>query len=427
MRLSRRAHHNTARRGGILIAPRCRSAPAPTDIPELDWLDRDSGEHGVITAQNATEALPQLAGRGTILLLPGDAVSHFHVAAPRGIKRSEWPLLLEEPSGEDVHALRLYPLLRGRDHLELLALPAAELEAWRAWVAHLGLSLEGWTTAFMALTTPDTPELAVTLDDGDHRLFKGCGEAVAPSGAATVQWLAWPREWPAPPAWQHRRWQDPGHGNADPRDSGDPSPNGGAEAFASAASARRRSLAWLTTQLPAPFAFDTRGNRRSGLPVGLLPGRRAQLMGAALVLLAVLNMALWLAAQFEQRYHLAQHSEAALAARFIGPPPADAERQLAARRDALDALALRNRRLGEAIERADVLLDDPRWQLSRLTVSGQRATLGWRRAQPPAPVIIERARQRLDALGTPQWQPQREELTLELSLAAPQDEVAPRP
>lgn len=413
MRLPR----HTERPSRLLIAPRGRMAPTPDETITLDWCS-DNGDSATLTPQCDDSAWQVLARRcdsaEAILLLSADAVSHFHLAAPPGLKRSEWPLLLEDVTTEAVDSFHLHPLQRGRDHLELLALPAGELTAWQAWAQHRGLTLKGWSTAFLALALPDSPASASVLDDGHHHLFKGIGEPIAGGRQAAIQWLAWPREWTLPPSWRGRRMHI-ANGDATAAES-----ENLALAGSDAEQARRESLTWLVDQgLPAlPFSPSATPRR----PLHhLLPGQRARRLGGAIAVLILLNVALWLMAELDERGRLALADEAALAARFEGTSPPNAASLLAAREAAIDALAQRNRRLETELDRATALLEDTRWQLARLEVEGRQARLGWRYAEPPAPVVIERARQQLSALGSPQWQAGQEELLLELSLADPRE------
>ncbi|MCE3026810.1 type II secretion system protein GspL [Salinicola sp. DM10] len=444
----------------LLVAPRQRLAPlidasadTETDADtrlRVDWCLEGATPHTLsdTSPPEAWQALTRLAASHPVtLLLAADAVSHFHLAAPRGLKRREWPLLLETVTSEAVDQLHLNPLQRGRGHLELIALPRAELAAWRAWARRLGLAPTGWSCAFLALPRPATPDQITTLDDGSHRLCLGLAAPVAPGAPEARQWLAWPRDWPLPPAWRERDCQvvdgnidtgpdtdahgdtgqprqhdgERGDGDGDGERDDDERQDGGE---AAAAQARLRSLTWLADQPPAalPFADDS-GARRQGIT--WQPQRRTRWLAGAIALLALLDASLWLATSWREDAATSQRQAAALAARFVGPPPADARAALASRADAIDALAQRNRQLSEALATATAQLAATPWQLSRLAVSGNRATLAWRYPEPPAPVVLNRARQALATLGEAQWQALPGELSLNLPLAA--DTPEPKP
>ncbi|WP_353979824.1 type II secretion system protein GspL [Salinicola endophyticus] len=419
----------------LLVAPRQRLAPlidasadTETDADtrlRVDWCLEGATPHTLsdTSPPEAWQALTRLAASHPVtLLLAADAVSHFHLAAPRGLKRREWPLLLETVTSEAVDQLHLHPLQRGRGHLELIALPRAELAAWRAWAQRLGLAPTGWSCAFLALPRPATPDQITTLDDGSHRLCLGLAAPVAPGAPETRQWLAWPRDWPLPPAWRERECQVvDGDGDGDGERDDDERHDGGE---AAAEQARRRSLTWLAAQPPAalPFADDS-GARWQG--IAWRPRRRTRWLAGAIALLALLDASLWLATSWREDAATSQRQAAALAARFVGPPPADARAALDSRADAIDALARRNHQLSEALATATAQLAATPWQLSRLAVSGNRATLAWRYPEPPAPVVLNRARQALATLGEAQWQALPGELSLNLHLAA--DTPEPKP
>ncbi|WIX31975.1 type II secretion system protein GspL [Salinicola sp. JS01] len=243
----------------LLVAPRQRLAPlidasadAETDADtrlRVDWCLEGATPHTLsdTSPPEAWQALTRLAASHPVtLLLAADAVSHFHLAAPRGLKRREWPLLLETVTSEAVDQLHLNPLQRGRGHLELIALPRAELAAWHAWARRLGLAPTGWSCAFLALPRPARPDQITTLDDGSHRLCLGLAAPVAPGAPEARQWLAWPRDWPLPPAWRERECQVvDGDGDGERHD--DERHDGGE---AAAEQARRRSLTWLAAQPP---------------------------------------------------------------------------------------------------------------------------------------------------------------------------------
>lgn len=393
----------------LLVAPRHRHSPGAEEKIVVDWCYRDGSAQGQLTADSPDEAWQALARHcaqtPATLLLPADAVSHFHLAAPRGLKRSEWPLLLEEVASDDAQKLHLHALQRGRGHLELVALSLDALHRWQTWAHSLQLNLAGWSVAFMALEMPDQDNEAATLDDGEYRLFKGYGEPITAAGIASVEWLAWPRAWPAPPAWQTRQWQAPiTH-----------------QASASIEAMRTQSLAWVAARLPAPLPFcgssiKGRSTLRAGRLMGRLPGRHARLTAVALAVMIALNSALWLASQMIEHYRQAEYNQAALAVRFTGEVPPAALARLADRRDAIDALARRNHRLHEALSHITPLLDERQWQLSRQAVNGQRLVLSWRSTRSPAQVEITRATQRLSPLGETQWQAAQSELTLSLAL-----------
>ncbi|NRB58208.1 MAG: hypothetical protein HRU39_19890, partial [Salinicola sp.] len=352
----------------LLVAPRQRLAPltdvgadtdTDTDIQlRVDWCLEGATPQtlSATSPPEAWQALTRLAASHPVtLLLAADAVSHFHLAAPRGLKRREWPLLLETVTSDAVDQLHLHALQRGRDHLELIVLPSAELAAWHAWAQRLGLAPAGWSCAFLALPRPTTPDQITTLDDGSHRLCLGLAAPAAPGAPETRQWLAWPRDWPLPPAWREREClrvdaERPGTADSDAGagidasadtdfdvgmdESPDTRPAVGSDTSAAgshhgsqagdaasdvAEEARRRSLIWLATQPPTalPFADDS-GARWQGIT--WRPQRHTRWLAGAIALLALLDASLWLATSWREHTAAGQRQAAALAARFVGPP-----------------------------------------------------------------------------------------------------------
>lgn len=402
----------TAIHAGLLIAPRCRQAPEPAETLTLDWYNAASGDHGTLTAQSHQQAWLALAevSRATpgVLLLRADAVSHFHLAASRSIKRSEWPLLLEDLSLDDPHSLHLHMLERGREHLELIALSAAELQSWQAWSRYQGIELTGWSVGFLALPLPAEQACAATLVDGEHRLFKGRGNPVTPGGTAAVQWLAWPHDWPTPPGWDEHQWITHNE-NAETLT---------ATVETDAPDSRAHSLRWYAHHLPAALPFSADGKQRSRHSWGALSSRPLRRFLIVAVVLVAFNGVTILIAHYQGSSLLNQRNNAALDARFIGePPPSDeAFERLSARRQQLQQLSLRNQRLQSLTQQATELLEREGWQLSRLAVVNQQITFGWRRPEPPAPVIISRAHQQLGAMGESEWSETSGELTLTLAL-----------
>ncbi|WP_110689002.1 type II secretion system protein GspL [Salinicola endophyticus] len=427
----------------LLVAPHERLAPGDDTLACIDWCLEGATPQTLSAASppEAWQALTRLAVTHPVtLLLPADAVSHFHLAAPRGLKRREWPLLLETVTSDAVDQLHLHPLQRGRGHLELIALPSAELAAWHAWAQRLGLAPAGWSCAFLALPRPATPDQVTLLDDGSHRLCQGLAPPAAPGAPETVQWLAWPRDWPLPPAWRECDCQvvdgaiEPNGDTGQPRQCDDHRGDGDDDAEreddrnaggeAAAEQARRCSLTWLAASPPAALPFaDTSGPRWPGAT--WRPPRRTRWLAGSIALLALLDASLWLATTWRAEAAAGQQQAAALAARFTMATPADAQAALARREAAIEALAQRNRQLSEALAQATAQLAATPWQLSRLAVNGNQATLSWRYPEPPAPVVVTRARQRLAALGEPQWQPGPGELSLALTLSANALEPSP--
>lgn len=75
------------------------------------------------------------------LILPAEACSYFRVPAPPGLKREEWPLLLEDRLLQAVDEVTCACLAREPGHLRLLVVARQQLEDWRGQCAEWGLQV----------------------------------------------------------------------------------------------------------------------------------------------------------------------------------------------------------------------------------------------------------------------------------------------
>lgn len=64
------------------------------------------------------------------LIIPAAACSHFQVPAPPGLKRHEWPMLLEEVLQQPADQVQVSCLARTAGHMELLAMERARINGW---------------------------------------------------------------------------------------------------------------------------------------------------------------------------------------------------------------------------------------------------------------------------------------------------------
>lgn len=67
---------------------------------------------------------------GVALVIPASHCSHFQVPAPPGLKRHEWPQLLEDVLQQPAELVHLSCLGRVAGHLELLVVERAPVQAW---------------------------------------------------------------------------------------------------------------------------------------------------------------------------------------------------------------------------------------------------------------------------------------------------------
>jgi len=174
-----------------------RAAPArpwlllrPGDV--WDWL---LVEAGGARRQGQGEPPANLQAR-VALIVPGECCSQFQLAAPPGLKRDEWPLLLEDRLLQNPDEVLCACLSRQAGQLHLMAVQRQLLEPWREQCAEWGLQVECCWAEFQLLPTPEPGSAWQWQRTPDVSLCKGRGED------ATEHWLAWPAalgELPAQP------------------------------------------------------------------------------------------------------------------------------------------------------------------------------------------------------------------------------------
>jgi len=174
-----------------------RAAPArpwlllrPGDV--WDWL---LVEAGGVHRQGQGEPPANLQAR-VALIVPGECCSQFQLAAPPGLKRDEWPLLLEDRLLQNPDEVLCACLSRQAGQLHLMTVQRQLLEPWRGQCAEWGLQVECCWAEFQLLPTPEPGRAWQWQRTPDVSLCKGRGED------ATEHWLAWPAalgELPAQP------------------------------------------------------------------------------------------------------------------------------------------------------------------------------------------------------------------------------------
>jgi len=120
------------------------------------------------------------------LILPGEACSHFHVPAPPGLKREEWPLLLEDRLSQATGEVACACLAREPGHLRLLVVAREQLDAWREQCVAWGLQVERCWAELQLLPTPEVGSTWNWQRATDLSLYKGVTED------GQEHWLAWP-------------------------------------------------------------------------------------------------------------------------------------------------------------------------------------------------------------------------------------------
>ncbi|MEB3899379.1 type II secretion system protein GspL [Pseudomonas putida] len=156
--------------------------PGQADAP-WDWLLVD-GDTPLRQGQGEPPAEPHAR---VALVVPGEACSHFQVPAPAGLRREEWPLLLEDQLLQDPQSLACANLARLAGQVRLVVVARQQLEAWQAQCATWGLPLERCWAEFQLLPAPTTGTAWQWRKLTDMRLFRGVLED------GREHWLAWPQ------------------------------------------------------------------------------------------------------------------------------------------------------------------------------------------------------------------------------------------
>ncbi|QXI37495.1 GspL/Epsl periplasmic domain-containing protein [Pseudomonas xantholysinigenes] len=143
-------------------------------------------EHG-LPVREGTGAPPTGLDARVALVVPGEHCSHFQLTAPPGLKREEWPLLLEDRLAQACDEVVCAGLGRQAGELRFWVVSQQALARWREQCAQWGLLVERCWAEFQLL-----PELgqgeAWQWQRGEMDLFQGRD----PTGR--TRWLAWPRQ-----------------------------------------------------------------------------------------------------------------------------------------------------------------------------------------------------------------------------------------
>lgn len=120
------------------------------------------------------------------LVMPALLCSHFLLPAPPGLKRHEWPLLLEDQLQQPVEQVQVFCLSRMATHLQLLVVERARVEGWLADAQALGVQPEAvW--AQMQLMPQALAGEVLGWDCAEEYL------RVRGDAEGRQQWLVWPK------------------------------------------------------------------------------------------------------------------------------------------------------------------------------------------------------------------------------------------
>lgn len=143
-------------------------------------------EQGVVRRQGLGRPPGEVQAR-VALILPAEHCSQFQVAAPPGLKRDEWPLLLEERLLQPVDQLLCVCLGRSPGQMRLLVVGNDVLSAWQQQCAAWQLPVERYWAEWQLL--PELPSPAAwAWRRGSTVLLQQSGRD------GQQQWLAWPQQ-----------------------------------------------------------------------------------------------------------------------------------------------------------------------------------------------------------------------------------------
>lgn len=130
------------------------------------------------------------------LIVPGALCSHFQLPAPPGVKREEWPLLLEDRMLQSPEQVLCACLGRQPGLLQLVCVEREHLAQWRATCADWELQVERCWAEFQLLPIAQPGHAVHWQPPAGEALLRGR------SIDGREHWLAWPGEWgeecPAP-------------------------------------------------------------------------------------------------------------------------------------------------------------------------------------------------------------------------------------
>jgi len=140
---------------------------------------------GIVQSEGHGQPPTNLFAR-VALILPAEACSHFRVPAPPGLKREEWPLLLEDRLLQATDEVACACLAREPGALRLLVVARQQLDEWHGQCAAWGVQVERCWAELQLLPAPSAGSAWHWQRTADLSLYKG----LADDGQEC--WLAWP-------------------------------------------------------------------------------------------------------------------------------------------------------------------------------------------------------------------------------------------
>lgn len=149
-------------------------------------------EDGRVRASGSGEP-PTMARARVALLIPAEVCSHFHLQAPPGLKRHEWPLLLEDRLLQPAEQVSIGCIDRQPGWLELVCVDAQRLQRWSACCQAWGLQPERCWAELQLLPRAEPSQVLGWQREPGLQLYKRA------SAAGQQFWLAWPETLGEPP------------------------------------------------------------------------------------------------------------------------------------------------------------------------------------------------------------------------------------
>lgn len=164
--------------------------PPGGDSATWQWCRRPGNQSGVWPPP--ADALQDRIA----LIVPAASCSHFQVPAPPGLKRHEWPMLLEEVLQQSADQVQVSCLSRTAGHLELLVVEREKINGWLADCEALGISPVCLWAEQQLLPQQPAGQVLRWTRNADSCLIKG-------GGNGAQYWLTWPHMFgELPDGWQ---------------------------------------------------------------------------------------------------------------------------------------------------------------------------------------------------------------------------------
>lgn len=154
----------------------------PLDAQPWRWQHWQAGD---VMAEGDWPPPAALQTLRCALIVPVDAVSYFEIAAPPGVRPSEWPMLLEDRLLQPPETVLVGCVGRRSKTLRLVALDRERLARWQRNASALGLHIERYWSEF---------QLAPEAKPGDALRWSSSGFTclVQADEQGAQKWLAVP-------------------------------------------------------------------------------------------------------------------------------------------------------------------------------------------------------------------------------------------